>query len=40
MADLHSIRDGLVVTAFWQVNPGEVEEVGGYAFGEGRGISG
>jgi quinol monooxygenase YgiN len=29
MADLHSIRDGLVVTAFWQVNPGEVEEVGG-----------
>ncbi|MGE4080039.1 MAG: putative quinol monooxygenase [Reyranella sp.] len=29
MADLHAIHDGLVVTAFWQVNPGEVEEVGG-----------
>ncbi|MFO1163118.1 MAG: antibiotic biosynthesis monooxygenase family protein [Reyranellaceae bacterium] len=29
MADLHSFRDGLVVTAFWQVNPGEVETVNG-----------
>jgi quinol monooxygenase YgiN len=27
MSDLHAMRDGLVVTAFWQVNPGETDNV-------------
>src|SRR5215469_10584003 len=25
MADLHTLKDGLVVTAFWQAKPGEVD---------------
>src|SRR5262245_39201746 len=27
MTDLHAIRDGLVVTAFWEAKPSEVDEV-------------
>jgi hypothetical protein len=27
MADLHAIHDGLVVTAFWEAKPGEVDSV-------------
>jgi quinol monooxygenase YgiN len=27
MADLHALRDGLVVTAFWQAKPGEVDSL-------------
>lgn len=27
MADLHEIHDGLVVTAFWEAKPSEVEQV-------------
>lgn len=29
MADLHSLKDGLVVTAFWEAKPGEAEAVAG-----------
>ena len=29
MTDLHAIRDGLVVTAFWEAKPSEVDEVVG-----------
>ena len=29
MSDLHAIRDGLVVTAFWEAKPAEVDEVVG-----------
>jgi quinol monooxygenase YgiN len=29
MADLHSMTSGLVVTAFWQAQPSEVEAVAG-----------
>lgn len=29
MADLHALRDGLVVTAFWEAKPSEVESVAG-----------
>ncbi len=25
MADLHALKDGLVVTAFWEAKPGEVD---------------
>lgn len=25
MADLHTLRDGLIVTAFWEAKPGETE---------------
>ena len=25
MADLHALRDGLIVTAFWEAKPGETE---------------
>ena len=25
MADLHTLKDGLVVTAFWEAKPGETE---------------
>ena len=25
MADLHTLKDGLVVTAFWEAKPGEVD---------------
>ena len=27
MADLHTLKDGLVVTAFWEAKPEEVEQV-------------
>jgi quinol monooxygenase YgiN len=27
MTDLHAVRDGLVVTAFWEARPAEVESV-------------
>ena len=27
MADLHTLKDGLVVTAFWQAKPGEADAV-------------
>ena len=27
MADLHSLKDGLVVTAFWEARPGEADAV-------------
>ena len=27
MVDLHAIHDGLVVTAFWEAKPGEVDSV-------------
>ncbi|MBM3649367.1 MAG: antibiotic biosynthesis monooxygenase [Alphaproteobacteria bacterium] len=27
MSDLHALKDGLVVTAFWQANPGEADAV-------------
>ena len=27
MADLHAIHDGLVVTAFWEAKPDEVDSV-------------
>ena len=29
MADLHAIHDGLVVTAFWEAKPGEVDALAG-----------
>ena len=29
MADLHSFKDGLVVTAFWEAKPGEAEALVG-----------
>lgn len=29
MADLHTIKDGLVVTAFWEAKPGEAEALVG-----------
>ena len=27
MADLHTFKDGLVVTAFWETNPGEEQTI-------------
>ena len=27
MADLHALKDGLIVTAFWEAKPDEVEAV-------------
>jgi hypothetical protein len=27
MVDLHSLKDGLVVTAFWEAKPGEADAV-------------
>jgi quinol monooxygenase YgiN len=29
MADLHTLKDGLVVTAFWEAKPGEAEALVG-----------
>ena len=29
MADLHTLNDGLIVTAFWQAKPGEVDALKG-----------
>lgn len=29
MADLHALHDGLVVTAFWEAKPGEVDNLVG-----------
>ena len=29
MADLHTLKDGLVVTAFWEAKPGEVDALTG-----------
>ncbi len=29
MADLHALKDGLVVTAFWEAKPGETEALVG-----------
>lgn len=27
MADLHALRDGLIVTAFWEAKPGEADAI-------------